>query len=237
MSTKNKESSGLLRAVNTSSDTITLGGHSAEDRLTEQVQPTIFTDSANTQENLSKKSKKDNLLEREREYLREQYDLEYKKTIEAEKLKLKRLHDQQLALLENRFKEKIDTLNNCIVEFDQSLKKLNTSIEKISIKVIDSILEKMVFSLSGHEQFIIELIKKAVYQHRLDQGFILKVSLTDFDLIQRIIVESDVLNDYSIQVSKDSSLNAGQFLVELNNSIIDISFSQQVNNVRHLLNE
>lgn len=237
MSTKNKESSGLLRAVRKSTDTVTLGGESAELLLSERVQPNILMNTIDVQENLSKENKKDNLIEKERAYLREQYDLEYKKSLEAEKLKLKRLHDQQLVLLENHFKEKIDTLNNCIVEFDQNLKKLNTSIEKISIKVIDSILEKMVFSLSGHEQFIIDLIKKAVYQHRLDQGFILKVSLTDFDMIKRIIEESDALSIYSIQVSKESSLNTGQLLIELKSSMIDISFSQQVNNVRQLLND
>ncbi|USA45386.1 FliH/SctL family protein [Acinetobacter sp. C26M] len=237
MSMKNKESSGLLRAIHKSADTVTLGYVSAENILSEQEQSSTLLNTDHVQENLSKESKKDSLIEKDVAYLREQYELEYKKSLEVEKLKLKRLHDQQLELLENRFKEKIDTLNNCITEFDRSLKKINTSIEKISIKVIDSILEKMVFSLSGHEQVIIELIKKAIYQHRLDQGFTLKVSLTDFDMIKRIVDENDVLNDYSVQVSKDSSLNVGQVLIELNSSIVDISFSQQINSVRQLLND
>lgn len=237
MSMKSKESSGLLRVVHKSADAVTLGGKPVERMLAERVQPTTLINTTHIQENLSKENEKEDLLEKKVAYLREQYDLEYKKSIEAEKLKLKRLHDQQLALLENRFKEKIDALNSCIAEFDQNLKKINISIEKISIKVIDSILDKMVFSLSGHEQFIIDLIKKAVYQHRLDQGFILKVSLTDFDFIKRVIDESDALSDYSIQVAKDSSLNTGQILVELNSSIIDISFSQQVSNIRQLLND
>ncbi|ENW91568.1 FliH/SctL family protein [Acinetobacter dispersus] len=237
MSTKNKESSGLLRVVHKSADTVTLGNASAEHILSEQEQPSTLLNTGYVEENLSKESKKDNLIEKDVADLREKYELEYKKSLEAEKQKLKRLHDQQLALLENRFKEKIDTLNNCIVEFDQSLKKINTSLEKISIKVIDNILEKMVFSLSGHEQFIIDLIKKAIYQHRLDQGFTLKVSLKDFDMIKRIVDESDTLSDYSVQVSKDSSLIIGQVFIELNSSLIDISFSQQINSVRQLLND
>lgn len=237
MSTKNKASSGLLKVVHKSADTVTLGQKSTEHLLLKPEQASALSNTLHIQDNLYEKNQKDNLVEKEIAYLKEQYDLEYKKSLEAEKLKLKRLHDQQLVLLENRFKEKIDTLNNCIAEFDRNLKKLNASIEKISINVIDTILEKMVFSLSGHEQFIIELIKKAVYQHRLDQGFILKVSLTDFDMIKRIINENDALSLYSIQITKDSSLNTGQLLIELNRSIIDISFSQQVNNVRQLLND
>jgi hypothetical protein len=45
------------------------------------------------------------------------------------------------------------------------------------------------------------------------------------------------MESYKISIEKDSSLVSGQLIVELNNSVIDIGFSQQINNARRLLND
>lgn len=231
MSTINKEPSVLLKQVQKAVNTITLGQAPAE------------IQALNKQENQSTRHEVDSYHVQEQENnfrvqelaeLKESYELEYKKAIESERLRLKKLHDQQLLLLENQFKTKVNTLNNCIAEFDRNLKELNASMEKISVKVIDSILAKMVFSLSGHEKFIVDLIKKAVHQHNLNEGFLLKVPSTDFDMIKNVIAD---MESYKISIEKDNSLVSGQLIVELNNSVIDIGFSQQINNARRLLND
>ncbi|WP_336943696.1 FliH/SctL family protein [Acinetobacter modestus] len=239
MSTRNKEPSVLLKQVQKAANTITLGQVQIQNPTSNEQGYYPSRNEIDSSKNLSQIQEQENNLkvqQKELAVLKETYELEYNRRIESEKLTLKRLHDQQLSLLESQFKAKMNTLNSCIAEFDRSLKDLNSSIEKISVKVIDSILEKMVFSLSGHEKFIIDVIKKAVYQHNLGNEFILKTPAVDFDMVKNII-EDACLEAYKITIEKDSSLISGQLIVELNNSAIDIGFSQQVNNVRQLLND
>ncbi|MBC9229246.1 hypothetical protein HI850_007885 [bacterium SPL81] len=235
MDTKNKESSVLIKQVQKAVNTITLGHVPAENPTLNKQGNQHASHEMGLSKNLSQvQEQKNNSQVQELAELKESYELEYKKAIESEKLRLKKLHDQQLLLLENQFKTKVNMLNSCIAEFDRNLKELNTSMEKISVKVIDSILEKMVFSLSGHEKFIVDIIKKAVQQHNLNEGFLLKVPPTDFDMIKNVIED---LESFKISIEKDSSLVSGQLIVELNNSVIDIGFRQQINNARRLLND
>jgi len=235
MSTRNKESSVLLKQIQKAANTITLGQVPADNQISSKQVNHPLRKEIDSSKNLSQvQEQENNFRVQELAALKERYELEYKRTIESEKLRLKRLHDQQLSLLESQFKAKVNTLNSCIAEFDRNLKDLNASMEKISVKVIDSILEKMVFSLSGHEKFIVDIIKKAVHQHNLNEGFLLKAPPTDFDMIKNVIED---LEAYKITLEKDSSLASGQLIVELNNSVIDIGFSQQVNNARQLLND
>jgi len=235
MDTKNKASSVLLKQVQKAVNTITLGQTPTENpTLNKQVDHSLSHE-INSSKNLCQVQEQEkNSQVQELAELKKNYELEYKKTIESEKLRLKKLHDQQLSLLEGQFKAKVNTLNNCVAEFDRNLKHLNSSMEKISVKVIDSILEKMVFSLSGHEKFIVDIIKKAVQQHNLNEGFLLKVPPTDFDMIKNVMED---LESFKISIEKDSSLVSGQLIVELNNSVLDIGFRQQINNARQLLND
>lgn len=235
MSTKNKESSVLLKQVQKVGNTITLGQVPADNQAFNKQGNQLSRNEIDSSKNLFQvKEQKNNFRVQEFTELKETYELEYKRAIESEKLRLKRLHDQQLSLLESQFKAKMNTLNSCIAEFDRNLKDLNVSMEKISVKVIDTILEKIVFSLSGHEKFIVDIIKKAAHQHNLNDGFLLKVPPCDFDMIKNVIED---LESYKITIEKDSSLASGQLIVELNNSVIDIGFSQQINNARQLLND
>ncbi|MHA3061120.1 FliH/SctL family protein [Acinetobacter sp. ANC 4636] len=235
MSTKNKESSVLLKQVQKVGNTITLGQVPPDNQAFNKQGNQPSRNDIDLSKNLSQvKERKNNFRVQELAELKETYELEYKRAIESEKLRLKRLHDQQLSLLESQFKAKVNTLNSCIAEFDRNLKDLNVSMEKISVKIIDNILEKMVFSLSGHEKFIVDIIKKAAHQHNLNDGFLLKVPTCDFDMIKNVIED---LESYKITIEKDSSLASGQIIVELNNSFIDIGFSQQINNARQLLND
>ncbi|KKW81782.1 hypothetical protein AAV96_02685 [Acinetobacter sp. AG1] len=235
MSTRNKEPSVLLKQVQKAVNTITLGQVPAENPTLNKQGNQPTSHEMDLSKNLFQvQEQENNSRVQELAELKQSYELEYKKAIESEKLRLKKLHDQQLLLLENQFKTKVNTLNSCIAEFDRNLKELNASMEKISVKVIDSILEKMVFSLSGHEKFIVDIIKKAVHQHNLNEGFLLKVPSTDFDMIKNVIAD---MESYKISIEKDSSLVSGQLIVELNNSVIDIGFSQQINNARRLLND
>lgn len=237
MSVKNKNSSVLLRKVVKSEDVVTLGQVKTENNILNQEELFASKNTIDSSGQLFLKNQQENIL-RAQELVdsKAKYEVEYKKAIEIEKLRLKKLHDQQLGLLENQFKSKINSLNNCITEFKESLKDLNSSVERISVEVIDSILEKIVFNLSGHENFIVEIIKKAIYQHNLDDGFTLKVSLHDFEMMSKIIEENNTLEPYKILLAKDSSLKNGQFVVDLNNSMIDIGFNQQITKARQLLN-
>ncbi|MDR7016422.1 FliH/SctL family protein [Acinetobacter sp. 3657] len=234
---KNKDSSVLLRSINKSEEVVTLGSRHKGDGVSNQEQfclEEIKDLPVDTPQDISQH---DMLRAQELADVKEKYRLEYVTKLEAEKLKLKRFNDQQLLVLENKYKEKINILNNCILEFDRNLKNLNSSIEKISIKVIDSILEKIVFSLLGNEELIINIVRKTILQHRLDQGFVMKVGLTDFEMIKKIIDESEVLKSYAIVVTEDRSLNVGQVVVELNATSIDIGLGQQIKKVRQLLND
>lgn len=185
----------------------------------------------------SKKESEDDLREKELSILKEQYAKEFKKVVELEKARLKDIHEKKILLLESQFKTKIDSLTSCIAEFRKKKETLNSSLELIAIKTIEEILKKMTIDLAKHEEFIAEIIKKALLDSNLEEGFTLKVNMHDYEMIKKIISENNSLANYTIAVEKDNSLISGQYLIDLKESMLDIGVVQQFDKVRQLLNE
>ncbi|WP_336928744.1 FliH/SctL family protein [Acinetobacter oleivorans] len=185
----------------------------------------------------TKKEQVEDLVEKELSILKRQYADEYKKVVELEKARLKDIHEKKMLLLESQFKAKIDSLTSCIVEFTKKNEVLNSSLELIAIKTIDEILKKMTIDLTEHEGFIAEIIKKALVEYNLGEGFTLKVNVHEYELIKKIISENIFLVNYNIVVEKDNSLKSGQYSIDLKESMLDIGVKQQFDKVRQLLND
>lgn len=185
----------------------------------------------------SKKESENDLREKELFILKEQYAKEFKKVVELEKARLKDIHEKKILLLESQFQTKIDSLTSCIAEFRKKNENLNSSLELIAIKTIEEILKKMTIDLAKHEEFIAEIIKKALLDYNLEEGFTLKVNMHDYEMIKKIISENNSLANYTIVVEKDNSLISGQYLIDLKESMLDVGIVQQFDKVRQLLNE
>lgn len=234
MSTDNKGSSARLREVLKSDKAVTLGATVKKNLTQKEPLPHVNAKIVELEKN---KELDKSLIEKELSILKEQYANEYKKIVELEKARLKDIHDKKILLLENQFKSKIDSLTTCIIEFNKKTEVLSSSLELIAIKTIEEILKKITSDLAGHEEFVAEIIKKALIQYNVEEGFILKVNLNDYPMIKKIIYENDYLRDYKILIEKDSSLISGQYIIDLKDSIVDIGVVQQIGKVRQLLNE
>ncbi len=95
----------------------------------------------------------------------------------------------------------------------------------------------MTIDLAKHEEFIANIIKKALLDYNLEEGLTLKVNMHDYEMIKKIISENNFLANYNIGIEKDNSLISGQYLIDLKESMLDIGVEQQFDKVRQLLNE
>ncbi|HDI2821236.1 TPA: hypothetical protein PKT66_003242 [Acinetobacter baumannii] len=229
----NHDVSSRLREVLKSDKKVTLGA--MVDKVSAQKEIKQNVEMKNDVS--SKKESGDDLREKELSILKEQYANEFKKVVELEKARLKDIYEKKIQLLEGQFKSKIDSLTSCIAEFRKKTESLNSSLELIAIKTIEEILKKMTIDLAKHEEFIADIIKKALLDYNREEGLTLKVNIHDYEMIKKIISENNLLANYNIVIEKDNSLISGQYLIDLKESMLDIGVVQQFDKVRQLLNE
>lgn len=169
--------------------------------------------------------------------LGEKYKLENQKILEAEKAKLKKQYDQQMSLLQKQFDTQVGTLNGVIHELNRKSQDFHALLEPAVIRIVQFSLQKILGDVSRLEEHIVMLVKQAILQHSIEEGFVLKVAPADYDVLHKVIQQNDSMHTAKIEIQQDIHLKAGQCLIDLSRCVIDISPELQIQKVGQLLND